>query len=399
VTRVPAIVLLTALVAMTSRAAPGRRPLEAKSSQRQYAPDRDADIHHVALDITPDFNHRTISGQPNLRFTHRKTARRTPTGRNRPGHPIGGFQPENRRLRGDGGPSGHFVCGADSAGHGGHRHHSLQSAAAEGPLFSHPGNGLQRGDEHLFTQGEAIDERYWYPGYDSPNEKFTTENHLPSAGWNDRPFQRPPGFGGKGPRGIDGLPLEPGEAARQLPRLAGRRLLQEGRRQVQGRPLAFYVPPSDINEAPNSFRDTRDIMEFYENEIGLPFPWAKYYQVVVQDFMEGGMENTSITTLTERTLSTEATENLRSSQGLVAHEMAHQWFGDWSRARTGATFGSMRVLPPFTPTFMTGTKTATIPCFTASIRRRAPSSPSATTSAPSSPASSQARTTFRLPGV
>ena len=93
-------------------------------------------------------------------------------------------------------------------------------------------------------------------------------------------------------------------------------------------PLALYVPPSDIAEAPNSFRDTRDIMDFYEHDIGLPFPWAKYYQVIVQDFMEGGMENTSLTTLTESTLFTSATENLRSSQGLVAHEMAHQWFGD-----------------------------------------------------------------------
>jgi aminopeptidase N len=93
-------------------------------------------------------------------------------------------------------------------------------------------------------------------------------------------------------------------------------------------PLALYVPPSDIAEAENSFRDTRDIMDFFEHEIGVDYPWAKYYQVMVQDFMEGGMENTSLTTLTERSLFTAATENLRTSQGLVAHEMAHQWFGD-----------------------------------------------------------------------
>ena len=115
-------------------------------------------------------------------------------------------------------------------------------------------------------------------------------------------------------------------------------------------PLALYTPPSDIGEAPNSFRDTRDIMAFYESEIGVPYPWAKYYQVIVRDFMEGGMENTSITTLTERTLFTDATENIRSSQGLVAHEMAHQWFGDlvtckdWSQVWLNEGFATFYAL-------------------------------------------------------
>src|SRR5262249_5706945 len=93
-------------------------------------------------------------------------------------------------------------------------------------------------------------------------------------------------------------------------------------------PLAFYTPASQIGQAMDSFKDTKDIMGFFEREIGVPYPWAKYYQVVVDDFTAGGMENTTLTILTENTLHTTATENLRDSQGLVAHEMAHQWFGD-----------------------------------------------------------------------
>src|SRR5947199_305907 len=93
-------------------------------------------------------------------------------------------------------------------------------------------------------------------------------------------------------------------------------------------PLSFYTPPSEINEAASSFRDTKDIMAFFEQEIGVPYPWPKYDQVCVNDFVAGGMENTSCTTLTDNTLFTEATENIRDSEGLVSHEMAHQWFGD-----------------------------------------------------------------------
>jgi aminopeptidase N len=93
-------------------------------------------------------------------------------------------------------------------------------------------------------------------------------------------------------------------------------------------PLAFFTPPSDIGEAQNSFGDIKDMLGFFEKEIGVPFPWAKYFQVVVSDFTAGGMENTSITTLTDRTLFRDETENIRNSEGLCSHELAHQWFGD-----------------------------------------------------------------------
>ena len=93
-------------------------------------------------------------------------------------------------------------------------------------------------------------------------------------------------------------------------------------------PLALYTPATQIAQAQTSFQDTKDMMEFYEQEIGVPYPWAKYYQVCVEDFNWGGMENTSLTVLNDDTLFTPATENLRESTGLVAHELAHQWFGD-----------------------------------------------------------------------
>ena len=50
-----------------------------------------------------------------------------------------------------------------------------------------------------------------------------------------------------------------------------------------------------------------------DEEIGVPFPWDKYFQVVVRDFIAGGMENTSLTVLTDRTLFTRATEKTSRS--------------------------------------------------------------------------------------
>ncbi len=66
----------------------------------------------------------------------------------------------------------------------------------------------------------------------------------------------------------------------------------------------------------------------YAEKTGAPYPYEKYSQVAVQDFIFGGMENTSATTQTEYTLHPESLEQEYSSEYLVAHELAHQWFGD-----------------------------------------------------------------------
>jgi aminopeptidase N len=68
-------------------------------------------------------------------------------------------------------------------------------------------------------------------------------------------------------------------------------------------------------------------MGFFEAEIGIPFPWPKYYQICRID-AGGGMENTSATHLGDQVLQTAAIENIIDSDGLISHEMAHQWFGD-----------------------------------------------------------------------
>jgi aminopeptidase N len=102
-------------------------------------------------------------------------------------------------------------------------------------------------------------------------------------------------------------------------------------RQLESRrrlPLTFHTPPSEFACAESSFRDTADMIAFFEEDIGVAYPWARYAQVCVQDFVAGGMENTTLTILNHHTLFPPETGELRSSQGLVAHELAHQWFGD-----------------------------------------------------------------------
>ncbi len=328
-TRTLAIVFIWAVLAVTSKAAPGGRYPDQWSGQRHYAPDRSAGIHHLALDITPDFQRRTISGTAIVTFQ--------PIAK-----PLEELQLDaidlniqsvtsTAKIQAYEVTADHVVITfAEPIQPSSETSVSIRYTAQpeKGLYFRTPEMGYDPGDEHLFTQGESVDERYWYPSYDSPNQKFTTEItcHVPAgmtALSNGRLISEEK----------DGAGLTAFHWSQEQPHANYLVSLVAGYfKKVEDKykdiPLALLTPPSEIEQAPNSFRDTRDIMEFYESEIGVPYPWAKYYQVVVQDFMEGGMENTSITTLTDRTLFTEATENIRSSQGLVAHEMAHQWFGD-----------------------------------------------------------------------
>jgi aminopeptidase N len=107
----------------------------------------------------------------------------------------------------------------------------------------------------------------------------------------------------------------------------------------QGKPVTYYVEKGKEAEAKISMGKTPKAIEFFSEKFGYPYPFPKYAQVCVDDFIFGGMENTSATLLTDRCLIDEraAIDNY-NTESLVVHELAHQWFGDlvvikhWSHA-------------------------------------------------------------------
>jgi aminopeptidase N len=77
-----------------------------------------------------------------------------------------------------------------------------------------------------------------------------------------------------------------------------------------------------------SFEETDEVLAFFSELTGLPYPYPKYSQAAVANFPWGGMENISATTLTPLTFTDERGQRDGTSHALVAHEAAHQWFGD-----------------------------------------------------------------------
>src|SRR5581483_12285587 len=99
-------------------------------------------------------------------------------------------------------------------------------------------------------------------------------------------------------------------------------------RSQSGVPVFYYVQPGREEDGRRAFGTTPEMIDFFSGKLGVPYPYAKYAQVAVADFIFGGMENTSATTQTDRTLHDERAHLDFSSEPLVSHELAHQWFGD-----------------------------------------------------------------------
>jgi aminopeptidase N len=216
-----------------------------------------------------------------------------------------------------------------------------------------PRKGLpeRRHAMQAWTQGEMHETRHWLPIWDYPNDRFTTA-------WT---IAAPDEFsvianGEARPRaGLDALPdeLEP-FAEQALGRDAAVWQFEQNQDHVsyllsmivgrfervavdwRGKPIEYWMPAGHAGDAQTVFGRTPAMLDFFSSFIGVEFPWAKYAQTPVQEFTFGGMENVSATTMTDRIVFPARLSGIEDRDSLVAHELAHQWWGDLLTCREWA---------------------------------------------------------------
>lgn len=98
-------------------------------------------------------------------------------------------------------------------------------------------------------------------------------------------------------------------------------------------PVEYWVPKGKKQDGLRGFAGTPRKIEKFSELLGVEYPFSRYTQIVVNDFVFGGMENTTATTMYEHVLIDERASIDIDSHDLVAHELAHQWFGDWLTCR------------------------------------------------------------------
>lgn len=303
---------------------------------RKYARDRGIDVKHVRLELDPDFDHRSLAGKATLTFAPIAKPL-TQLRLDAVDLAVSEVASSAELKDWDAGKTAITLTFTQPVAPGTETTVTVTYTAEpeDGWFYRTEAMGYPEGDDHFWTQGEPERHRHWFPGYDYPNERFTSEVicRVPRGMTvlsNGRLIEE----GVVGDKTLFHWKQEEEHVNYLISVVGGHFKKLEAKH--GDLPLAFLTPPSEFAVAENSFRDTAAILAFFEKETGVKYPWAKYYSVCVADFIAGGMENTSVTTLTTGTLFSSESENLRTTHRLDAHEIAHQWFGnlvtckDWS---------------------------------------------------------------------
>ncbi len=190
--------------------------------------------------------------------------------------------------------------------------------------------------KQIWTQGEGIDNRNWFPCYDWANDKLVTEVTVKfEKGYKVLSNGVKVGEEEQG----DGTVLWHYKMSK--PHASYLVMLGIGKydvketRSASGVPLRQWYYPEWKDRYEYTYKDDEKVFNFLESEIGVPYGWESYSQIPVQDFMFGAMENTTATLFGDFFEVDARSYNDRNYVSVNAHELAHQWFGDLVTGRAG----------------------------------------------------------------
>ncbi len=318
----------------------GHKSFQLPGSRPHYNPDRPGQVEHISLDLTLDIPNQSFSGSCEIRLNPVRSGIESFTldAMNLDIHSVQ-IDGTNHEFNYDGELLHIPVKVAVTAG-------KVLDIVIEygvdkpqrGLYFIQPSADYPNKPTQVWTQGEDEDSRFWFPCFDYPGQLATSAIRV----------QVPKDF----------VAISNGELVEQTA-YGEDRVYQWLQKEIHptylmtlavgrfseitdswnGKPVTYYVEKGREESAKLSMGKTPKMIEFFSEKFGYPYPFPKYAQVCVDDFIFGGMENTSTTLLTDRCLLDErASLDNYNTEFLVAHELAHQWFGDlvvikhWSHA-------------------------------------------------------------------
>ncbi|SKB56296.1 aminopeptidase N [Dyadobacter psychrophilus] len=207
-------------------------------------------------------------------------------------------------------------------------------SASEKGLYFINADGMDEGKpKQIWTQGETEGSSCWFPTIDAPNQKFTQDIYITV----DSTYKTlsngllvAQNEGKKGTRTDhwkQSLPHAP-----YLAMMAVGDFVVAKDMMPNGLELSYYVEPKYGQDAHAIFGRTPEMMGFFANVFGVEYPWEKYAQIAVRDFVAGAMENTTATVHEEGVQNDARSLVDGNSDAVIAHELAHHWFGDYVTA-------------------------------------------------------------------
>ena len=198
----------------------------------------------------------------------------------------------------------------------------------KGLYFINPLNKIKDKPMQIWTQGEPEANSCWFPTIDAPNEKMTQELYITV---DERFKTLSNGVLVKSTKNNDGTKTDYWKQT--LPHAPYLTMMAIGefaeiKDKWQNIPVNYYVEPKDSADALLNFGNTPEMIGFFSEIFGYKYPWDKYHQVVVKDFVAGAMENTSAVIHANYVFRNKQQLIDMNFESIVAHELVHHWFGD-----------------------------------------------------------------------
>ena len=318
----------------------GRKSFELPGAYPHYNPDRPGQVEHISLDLAFDIPNKSYSGTCKVQIAPVVDGVESLT-----------LDAVDLKIKSVKVGSAKQTFDYD----GEQLHVKLKTPTQAGKSFilaiDYAVENPQRGiyfvgpDEHypdkptqIWTQGEDEDSRFWFPCFDYPGQLATSEIKARV------PKQFTVVSNGElvatetdGDEKVYHWKLDKVHPSYLMTLAIGE--FEQIKDEWQKRPVTYYFEQGRKAEAKLTMGKTPQMMATLSQRFGYDYPFSNYDQVCVSDFIFGGMENTTTTLLTDRCMIDQraALDNQRA-EALVAHELAHQWFGDlivinhWSQA-------------------------------------------------------------------
>ncbi len=216
----------------------------------------------------------------------------------------------------------------------------------KGLYFINPLNEILNKPRQIWTQGQTQASSCWFPTIDEPNESTTQEMYITvdtnfvTLSNGDLVYSS---LNSDGTRTDYWKQEEPHAPYLFMLAVGEFSVVQDRWRDID---VNYYVEPEYESHAMDIFGNTPEMLEFYSDLFGYDYPWQKYAQVVVQDFVSGAMENTSASVHFDGLHQTRREMIDGNNEDYIAHELTHQWFGDlvtcesWSNLPLNESFAS-----------------------------------------------------------
>ncbi|MDG6957710.1 MAG: M1 family metallopeptidase [Nitrososphaerota archaeon] len=315
--------------------AESHRSFRLPESRPHYAPPLEFHTAHTKIELAVDFQRKRISGSCTLEIEPIREGLRAAR------LDACGLEVSKVTVDGKGVAFGYdgSILEVPLEPGGGRRTIRAEYAASPrtgvyftGPDLEHPEKEVQ-----AWTHTETEESRYWFPCHDHPGDKSSSELVL-TVPKEFRVISNGKLLSSKveGDMATFHWLEETPHSCYLTSFVAGKLgvITQESR----GVPLNYNFPESKREDALRYFGETPRMLEIFEDLTGVKYPYAKYDQTAVEDFVAGGEENLNATTLANNYFPDAASEEdfsvsysnvVQRPVDLVSHELAHQWFGDY----------------------------------------------------------------------